>query len=350
MNKKKLICKEFVFFCLMGAVVSCNDKPKEENTLAVSKVKVLNVGQTTNEVREEYIGTVESSNTVDVSFLSTGTINQLNFSEGQSVSKGQLLATLNTTSLKSAHAVSASSLKQAQDAYKRMNEMYKSQSLPEIKLIEVKTKLEQAESAEIMARKSLNDSYLYAPQSGVISKRYYEKGMNVVMGAPVYTIMNINSVDINIPIPESEISKLQRGQYCDIKVTALNNQGFRGQVIEKGVSADPISHTYSIKVRIANPATSLLPGMVVKAYFEAVSVNGHSGQITIPIRYVLLDYPDKRFVWIVDKNNVAQRKEVVLGNLLGNEVEVLSGLQHGDKIVKEGYQNVSIGNKVSVVN
>lgn len=350
MKKQKITYRELLFFCLVGAVSSCSDKPKAESVLAVSKVKILNVGQSTNEVRAEYIGTVESSNVLDVSFLSTGTIEQLKFSEGQTVSKGQLMASLNTTTLKNAHATTASSLKQAQDAYKRMNEMYKSQSLPEIKLIDVKTKLEQAQSAEIMAKKSLNDSYLYAPASGVISKKHYEKGMNVVLGSPIYTIMNINSVDIDIPIPEGEISNFHRGQACDIKVTALNNQSFSGQIIEKGVVANPVSHTYNIKVRIANPKINLLPGMVVKAYFDNTNSNISSGKVTIPIRYVLLDYPDKRFVWTVDKNNVAQRKELVLGSLSGNEVEVLSGLQHGDKIVTDGYQNITMGSKVSAVN
>lgn len=202
-----------------------------------------------------------------------------------------------------------------------------------------------------MAKKSLNDSYLYAPESGVVSKKNYENGMNVVLGAPVYTIMNINNVDINVPIPEGEISNFERGQYCDISVTALGNKSFRGQIIEKGVSANPVSHTYNIKVRISNSNVSLMPGMVVKAYFDSSSQdNQNVAKIVVPLKYVLLDYPDKRFVWVVDSNNKAQRKEVRLGQLLGNNVEILSGLQQGDKVVADGYQNISSGSKVSVIN
>lgn len=314
-------------------------------------MKIINIGKNAENVRNEYIGTVESSNTVDVSFLSTGTIEQLYFKEGQNVRKGQLMAKLNTTTLNSAYTASVSTLKQAQDAYNRMNEMYKNESLPEIKLIDVKTSLVQAQSTEIMAKKSLNDSYLYAPESGVISKKNYENGMNVVLGAPVYTIMNINNVDINVPIPEGEISNFERGQYCDINVTALGNKNFRGQIIEKGVSANPVSHTYNIKVRISNSNISLMPGMVVKAYFDGPSQNNQNAtKIVVPLKYVLLDYPDKRFVWVVDSNNKAQRKEVELGQLLGNNVEILSGLQQGNKVVADGYQNISAGSKVSVIN
>jgi len=349
MKKEKLLYG-FSLVPLYFGLHSCSENVKNENVYATNKVRVIQIGSNTDEFRSEYIGTVESSNTVDVSFLTTGTIEKMNFSEGQKVSKGQLMATLNTTTLKSAHNTTLASMKQAKDAYNRMNEMYKSQSLPEIKLIDVRTKLEQAQSAEIMARKSLNDSYLYAPESGVISKKNYETGMNAVMGSPVYTIMNINSVDINVPIPESEISHFSRGQKCDIKVTALGNKGFSGQIIEKGVSANPISHTYNIKVRIANFDDALMPGMVVKAYFDSTAANTAATKVIIPLKYVLLDYPDKRFVWIADKENKAQRKMVTLGTLLGNNVEIINGLKQGDKIITDGYQNISVGSKVTFVN
>lgn len=350
MKNKKNIAKYALVFFLPIVINSCSDKDENESALEVSKVKIINVGKNTEDIRNEYIGTVESSNTVDVSFLTTGTIEQLYFREGQNVKKGQLMAKLNTTTLNSAYSASVSTLRQAQDAYSRMNEMYNKESLPEIKLIDVKTKLAQAQSAEIMAKKSLNDSYLYAPESGVISKKNYENGMNVVLGATVYTIMNINSVDINIPVPEGEVSNFDRGQYCDINVTALGNKSFRGQIIEKGVSANPISHTYDIKVRISNSNFSLMPGMVVKAYFDNPSQDNQSdAKIVVPLKYVLLDYPSKRFVWIVDKNNKAQRKEVVLGELLGNNVEIISGLHQGDKVVADGYQNISSGSVVSVI-
>ncbi|WP_312900028.1 efflux RND transporter periplasmic adaptor subunit [Chryseobacterium taichungense] len=351
MKTKKNISQYAAIFFLPFVISSCTDKAKSENILEISKVKIINIGKNAGDIRKEYIGTVESSNTVDVSFLSTGTIEQLYFKEGQNVKKGQLMAKLNTTTLNSAYSASVSTLEQAQDAYSRMNEMYKNESLPEIKLIDVKTKLEQAKSVQIMAKKSLNDSYLYAPESGVVSKKNYENGMNVVLGAPVYTIMNINNVDINVPIPEGEISNFERGQYCDISVTALGNKSFRGQIIEKGVSANPVSHTYNIKVRISNSNVSLMPGMVVKAYFDSSSQdNQNVAKIVVPLKYVLLDYPDKRFVWVVDSNNKAQRKEVRLGQLLGNNVEILSGLQQGDKVVADGYQNISSGSKVSVIN
>ena len=343
----------FVNFALISTLslitlTSCKKKTVEYSILKTAKVRVLEVDKTSSNIPQEYIGSVESSNTTDVSFITTGSINRMNCSEGQNVSKGQLMASLNTTTLQNTHSASVFALKQAQDAYNRLNNMYQSQSLPEIKLIDIKTKLEEAKATEIITRKALSDSYLYAPVSGVISKKYFENGMNVTLGVPVYTIMNLNSVKIKIPIPEGEISQVQRGDFVDIKVSALDNKTYRGQVIEKGVAANPISHTYDINVKIDNPNARLMPGMVVKAYLNSNSQENFQN-FFIPIQYVLVDYPDKRYVWVVDKNNIAQRKEVTLGILSGNNVEIISGINSKDRIITNGFQNISIGSKVEII-
>lgn len=349
MKKKNILYFPFFLLCATSIFFSCKEKAKNENNLTTCKVRVMSVGHTIDRNRKEYVGTVESRNSVDVSFLSTGTVESLHFSEGQNVLKGQLMATLNTVTLKSAHNATLATLKQAKDACLRLEKMYQSQSLPEIKLIDAKTKLEEAKSAEIMARKSLSDSYLYAPQSGVISKKYGAKGMNVSIGSPIYTIIDIRNVNISIPVPEGEISKFSIGQVCNISVSALNNQNFNGRIIEKGVTANPLSHTYSVKVKIDNLQNRLMPGMVVKAYFDD-NVNHLDNRILIPIKYVQLDYPNQRFVWTVSKDNEVVRKDVTLGNLLGNDVEVTEGLASGDKIITDGYQNISPDSKVLIVN
>lgn len=349
MKKKNFSYFLFFLLCATSIFSSCKEKAKDENNLTTCKVRIMTVGHASDENRKEYVGTVESQNSVDVSFLSAGTVESLNFSEGQKVAKGQLMATLNTVTLKSAHNATLATLKQAQDACNRLEKMYESQSLPEIKLIDAKTKLEEAKSAEIMTRKSLSDSYLYAPQSGVISKKYGEKGMNVSAGTPVYTIIDIRNVNIGIPVPEGEISKFRIGQMCSVNVSALNNQNFTGQIVEKGVTANPLSHTYSVKVKIDNLQNRLMPGMVVKAYF-ADNADNLDNRILIPIKYVQLDYPNQRFVWVVSKDNKAVRKNVTLGNLLGNDVEVIEGLTSGERIITDGYQNISPDSKVSIVN
>lgn len=335
--------------CVLLLFGSCRRNTKSETNLNHASVRVLTVGQDNSHTPTEYVGTVESSNTVNVSFLTGGTIERMLLSEGESVRKGQLMATVNTTSVQNSHNAALASLRQAEDAYKRMKEMYDNQSLPEIQFIDIKTKLEQAKASEATTRKLLSDASLYAPESGVISRKYVEPGTNAAPGTPVYTIMNIQEVNMMIPVPEGEISRFKTGQKCSIRVTALDNQHFEGEVIEKGISANPISHTYPVKISVRHSEGKLMPGMVAKVWIDNNTPNDAQQRISIPIKNVLLDYPDTRFVWIIDGNNKAQRRNVSLGSLTGNQVEITEGLSPGDRIVTDGYQFIGPDTSVEIV-
>ncbi|WP_320167845.1 efflux RND transporter periplasmic adaptor subunit [Mangrovibacterium marinum] len=334
-----------IFFLL--ALVSCTSE-ESRREMKVVPVEVQQLSYDSKVYLQEYIGTVESENSVDISFLFPGTIEQMCVSEGQIVVEGQLLAKLNTTTLKNTHDLALATLKQAEDAYRRLSAMFEANSLPEIQYIDAKTKLEQAKSSELIARKNLQDCNLYAPQSGVIDTRYLEPGANVVPGTPVYNIMKIDNVYIKVAIPEREIADIQKGTICQVEISALNDNIYKGVIVEKGVSANPISHTYNIKVKVRNQEFRILPGMVCRSYLED-NDSVKSGRIIVPIKAVQVDYSGKRFVWVKDKQNRAVYKEVTLGKLFANGVQILHGLKEGDDLITAGYQNISEGTLVSIV-
>ncbi|OXA93396.1 efflux RND transporter periplasmic adaptor subunit [Flavobacterium hercynium] len=340
MNKSK-----FTPFTLLGSllvflvVCSCNSKVDLKEVAAIP-VSIQHIKLDDSAYQQEYIGTVESDKTVEVSFILPGTIEQVLVNEGQRVIKGQLLAKLNTTSVKNAHDVSVATLKQAEDAYKRLSSMYEQRSLPEIQFIDVKTKLEQARAGEEITRKNLEQCAIYAPLTGVIGKKYFEAGANVMPGSPVFTVMDIANVKIKAAIPEREISNLYEGSKAKVIVSALDNTPFQGILTEKGVSANPVSHTYDIKIRVKNPSGKIVPGMVCRTYLGS---GDSKSTIIVPLRSVQVDYSGKRFVWLKDKNDKAVYREVKLGNLSQNGVQVNSGLVEGDLLITAGYQNISEG-------
>ncbi|REG99445.1 efflux RND transporter periplasmic adaptor subunit [Flavobacterium aquicola] len=347
MNKSRSISvKLWGALSVLLAVFSCNtkDTPKEVNTIPV---RIQNITADKNVYKQEYIGTVESDKTVEISFILPGTIEQIAVSEGQKVTKGQLLARLNTTSVKNSHDLSVAALKQAKDAYKRFSSMYEQNSLPEIQFIDIKTKLEQARASEEIARKNLHQCAIYAPFTGVIGKKLFETGANVMPGSPVFTIMDIRNVKIKAAIPEGEISNMHEGTKAKVIVSALDNASFDGTLVEKGVLANQVSHTYDIKLQVNNPSGKIIPGMVCRTY---LGTGSSESNIIVPLRAVQVDYSGKRFVWLQDKNNKAVYRELKLGSLSQNGVQVLSGLQEGDKLITAGYQNISEGITVKANN
>ncbi len=343
MNKLNLILRKCIYGLLIIGSISCSSKKDENPYPKVIPVRIQEIKYSDDIYQQEYIGTVEGGNAVDISFQVNGNIEQIYAREGQSVRKGQLLAKLNTSSIESMYTAAKASLTQAQDAYDRQTILYNGNSLPEIKYIEAKTVLQQAQASERIAHKNLQDCNLYAPFSGVISRRYQEPGANVMPGAPIFNLVTINPVMIKIAIPENEISSIKTGETGCVKISALNDASFEGKIAEKGISADLVSHTYDIKVRINNPDLQIMPGMVCKVYLSNPAATANGQNIIIPLNSIQVDYSGKRFVWIKDKQNKAVYREITQGKLIGNGIVIEKGLQEGDNLIIEGYQNISPG-------
>jgi RND family efflux transporter MFP subunit len=234
---------------------------------------------------------------------------------------------------------------QAEDAMKRIQMLYDNQSLPEIQYIEMLSNLEQAKAAEAIARKNLKDSKLYAPFSGMVGRIRIEMGENVLPNQTILSLLKIDPIAVKISVPEKEVNHIQIGQQAEIKVSAANEQVFTGEVFEKGIVADPISHTYPLRIRVKNPDNILLPGMVSDVRIEDTQV---TQALTIPNRCVLKDGSGKSFVWKVI-NDKAQKQIIQTGKQKNGGVVVTNGLSLGDEVITDGYQKVSNGLNVVVL-
>ena len=160
-------------------------------------------------------------------------------------------------------------------------------------------------------------------------------------GNPGFSLLRIETVNVKIAVPENEVATLG-DQAAMIKVAALGGQCFEGKVTEKGIVANPISHTYEAKIRLENPSGALLPGMVCD-----VRLSGEESvpAIALPNNAVLIANDGGRFVWkIVDGE--AKATPVRTGDLTEQGLFILEGLNEGDIVVIGGYQKISEGMRV----
>ncbi len=343
---------------LSSILCSCSEK-KVAGMLAPVKVKTATVGTGSFRGSQSYTGTVEESNSVALSFNLGGTLKELLVDEGQVVQKGQLIGVVdaqnasNTVELsRSGVAQAEAAYKQAQDAYERMKLMHDKGSLSEIKWVEAQSTLEQALSAlegaraqERIASKGLDDTRLYAPFGGYISRKEVETGQTVSPGLPVVTLVKIDPVKVKISVPESEISNLANGAAVRIEVDALGGKTFAGRIAEKNVSADALSHTYDVKVLVSNPGHQLLPGMIAEANIPNATHQA-SHAILLPADIIQIDADNRTFVWTVSGGK-ARQTFITTGGNIGQKVMVESGLKAGDKVIVEGQQKVSSGMSVA---
>ncbi|GHV65872.1 hemolysin secretion protein D [Bacteroidia bacterium] len=352
--------------------VACSNKQGTEKQEKIIPVKVMTVetGRATS-LQRTYIGTVEESLAVSLAFASMGTVEKVLVSEGQQVRKGQLLATLNAATAENSYQMMLAKQQQAQDAYDRLVKVHENGSLPDVKFVEVKTGLQQAVSMTAVAKKNLDDCRMLAPCAGVIATRSVETGTNAMPGVEAFKLISVDKVNVKIPVPENEISKMKEGQKAQIEVTALGNAAFTGKIEMKGVVANAVSHTYEVKISVDNNAVtggnietgrsvetgrnaetghapSLLPGMVCKVSIEEDVQDTKDAKnvgIVVPNRTVQIAADGRQFVWLAD-GNVAKRQFVKTGGLTDSGIEIVEGISAGDKLIVEGLQKISEGMKI----
>ena len=357
---------------LLAATIMLADcSEQKESTVKAVKVRTLTVEAHQGADAQGYSGTIEEESGTVLSFASVGTLRSVSVGEGQMVRQGQLIATIDETSLQSAYEAALAAKEQALDAEERMRLLHDAGSLPEIKWIEVQTQVRQAVSAEKMAKKALTDTRLYAPFSGYIAEKQAEAGQSVAPGVPIVKLVRIDRVKVSISVPEEEISQIRTGQPLQVRVSALGGKTFEAKVTEKSVTADALSRSYEVKGIISNPQHELLPGMIAEvkaspspsqggdvkipesAAISTTSSNqtsppleGLGEALTLPAEIIQIDADNRPFVWTV-VDGKAQRTYVTLGQNIGDNVQIAEGLKAGDKVICEGQQKVSNGLEVN---
>ena len=286
----------------------------EQSMKAPTRVKTLVVSSDVMDNAQTYVGVVEEREATAVSFTGMGVVKRVLVREGQAVGKGQLLAEMDDTQARSLLSGAEAQMTQANDAFSRYTMLHDNGSLPEVQWVEIQSKVAQAKSQLEVAKKNLADCRLVAPVSGVVGKKLVGAG------------------DINARTPTT------------IQVEAINGS-YQGGQIEKGVQADALTHTYDIRINVANNNRKLLPGMVANVRFVSDGPQAAGGKM-VPVTAVQKKADGSLFVWTVGKDSMAHRATVTIGQPQGNYVSVIDGLNTGDRIVTEGYQKLSEGTKV----
>lgn len=331
---------------LLGILLlsSCT-KTNEQKIKAPVRVKTEVLSTGANVDGQTYVGVVEEREATAVSFTSMGVVKRVFVNEGQVVGRGQLIAVIDDTQARNVLRGAEAMMAQATDAQTRYKMLHDNGSLPEANWVEIQSKVAQAASQLEVAKKNLADCQLRAPVGGIIGRKFISAGETAMPSQAVVNILNINTVKVKVAIPEGEVSVINPHTPSIIRVEATGGS-YEGGRIEKGVQADPMTHTYDIRINVANGSHKLLPGMVASVQFGASWVQMGIQQLSAPVTAVQKRADGTLFVWTIDKDSLAHRTPVGIGETIGNRVAIMNGVAGGQRIVIEGYQKLSEGTKV----
>jgi len=332
----------------IALLLSCGrTEPTENKKEKVVAVKTAKVSPADKSYNLRYSGSIEASQTIPLSFQSTGTVEKIYVEVGDFVKKGQIIASVDKSDMQNIYNVTLAKYQQAKDAYDRLKSVHDQGSLPEIKWVEMESNMEQAKSSLELSKNNLEKCDMKAPVDGIVGSRNIEPGQSAIGSSlsPI-ELVKIETVNIKISAPENEISKIKKGQKAILSVSALDGKTFEGTITNISPVADFISRTYAVKISVNNTNLELKPGMVCDV---SLNLERETVSLIVPYKSVSKDSDGNTFVFVVSLDSRRVKKQsVTVGNYNELGIEVLNGLTTGQIVVSEGCEKLSDNSLISL--
>jgi RND family efflux transporter MFP subunit len=206
---------------------------------------------------------------------------------------------------------------------------------------------DQAETQVKVDAKALSDATLVSPISGYISKKSIEIGDKASTERPVFEIVQLDPVEVNVGVPETDVHLVRIGQKASVTLPALPGQSFEGTIRIINVSADPNTRTYMARISLPNPQHVLKIGMVAEA---KIIGDQKISMMTVPGEAIVRDAQGGTmvFVYFPEQRRVYS-KRVKAGALCGTELQIKEGLSGNEAIVIAGHDYLRDGMPVTIV-
>ena len=339
---KKIILNS-MFVVAAVAMVSCSSKQtaKQEEVVVVATPKIEAQTVSSRMVSQEgyFTGAVEAQVVNNIAPQQPLRIKEIRVDVGDRVKKGQLLVTLDNSSLVQAKA----QLDNAKKEYERTNELYEFGGASKS---EWDSRRLQYEVAQTAYNNLVENTKLISPISGVVTARNYDKG-DMCGGQPVLVIAQIKPVKIMINVSEPYFAKVKKGMEVRVSLDAYGEEVFKGKIARVYPTIDQATHTFQVEVLIPNANERVRPGMFARVTLPY----GKKRRVVIPDQAVqkLLGSGD-RYVYVYNPaDSTVRYSKVELGRRLDNEFEIISGVKSGEMLVTKGHMGITNGAKVELV-
>ncbi len=316
------------------------NKPTETATL----ITTLPVAKTNFEHKIQVRGNVDSRTNVNVSAEMMGLLTAVNIQEGQYVSKGQVLATIDSENLKKSIVELETQLSFATTIFEKRDRLWKKNIGTEIDYLQAKNNKEALENQLSTLNTQLDKSEIKAPFNGTIEQVPVKKGQVIQPGSPVAFLVSNSDMYISAEVSESYIAKFKRGDKVQVSIPSLGER-FDSQIISVGRVINPASRTFTIEVKLPKNDAFLKTNLVTRILLTDYAADN---AIVIPSRIIQEDL-EGNFVYLVNGKKVS-KAHVKLGYSYENHTEVIAGLSGGEVVVDKGNRSVADGTTVNIQN
>lgn len=275
-----------------------------------------------------------------------GRVVQVYKNRGDWANEGELIAKVDDELLRTELEATQANLAKLRKDRERLSNLIEGEAAPKNKIEDVELGIIATEAKEKALKKQISNTSIKAPMTGTLGMRFIERGSVIGPGIQVAQMTNLEKLLLMVKVTERDVLHVSKGQKVNIIADVYPDSRIPATVTNIGLRADN-AFNYDVEIEVPNPRlTPLRAGMHAKAAF--VFQAGRQG-LTIPRRAIAGSLQDPR-VFVVVQDSVVAQRQVVLGSVLGDKVEVRSGLSQTDPVVLSGQLNLNDGTKVKVTN
>lgn len=334
---------------LLAAACSGGDQPAGQATPG-TPVRIAEVEQVSLQSSLRAVGVLAPANEVRLSFKTGGVIASIEVEQGQLVRRGQPLASLAQQEVAAAVAQARALADKAERDLERGRALYADEVATREQLDDLTTARDVAQANLRAAEFNARFARIEAPADGIVLRKLAEPDELVAAGQPVLVLGDTSGGWIvSASLSDRDIVRVQLGDSARVTLDAYPGQSFTATVIELASAADPRTGTYEMKLSVAPDGARLVQGLVAKV--EMTGAAG-SGVPVVPVQALLEADGSEAIVYVVarrEEAEVASRVAIRLGRLVGDRVEVLGGLEAGERVVVEGASYLRDGQAVRVL-
>ena len=306
------------------------------------QVYVVRATSLTDEVAAT--GSVLAEESVIIKSELSGKITSLNIKEGQAVSKGQLLFSINADEAQAGIRKQEYNIKLFRDQEKRQRTLLDKEYISAQEYETSNNQLLTAQADLQALRATLAKAYVRAPFAGVLGLSTATVGTYVSPGAEITTLSKVRPVKIDFAVPGRFASNVRVGDVVSV-VDEANNKNYEAKVYAIDPQIDPVSRTQPVRARFANRNNELRPGAFVRVNLQ---LGETESALQIPTESVIPEASGYSVYTV--KNNKMVPKKVKIGIRSDKVIQIISGLAVGDSVLRTGILQVKPGDGVLITN
>lgn len=288
------------------------------------------------------IGTSRANEAVALTTEIQGTIESIDFANGETVAAGEVIVTLDADEAEADLASAEAALYNARRLVERALTLLGSSSISQAQVDELQAGLAAAEADVAAATARLADTRVAAPFGGTLGIRQVSLGALVSPGDLIVTLDDLSLIKVDFAIPETLLSQIAPGLPVRVTSDAFPDRVFEGEIQTIATRVDPVNRTIAAVAVLENSDGVLRPGMFLTV---RVTLDVRPDALLVS-EEALVPQGERQFVYVVSDGK-AERREVAIGARYDGDVEIAAGLEEGSMVVIRGIQRLRDGAPVS---